>query len=229
LLIGNLVSTGFSHIVGETTADLATPFDAPALRKKKLGDRIELQHSFPSPVSMEHLIRNLIRIKEKDLATLDKRTSERRSTLEHELATLDERAKQERRRLEQDIRVLHQAAQIEEQTLTDTKAPVKVYTKQEREELFDIRSEVMKRLLTQAHGNEIRSRELAIALDRPESTVKDYYSEQLELRPQDCFWEHGIDKAHFRWKRGAPPSKVPASVVPGASPMPDDYWLASKR
>lgn len=86
---------------------------------------------------MDHFNRKLIRIKEKDLATLDKRTSDRRSTLDRELATLDEQAQRERRKLEQDIRVLHQAAQIEEETLSNANAPVNVYTKQEREALFE--------------------------------------------------------------------------------------------
>lgn len=171
---------------------------------------------------MEHVNRKIIRIIEKELATLDKRTSERRSTLERELATLDERAQRERRKLEENIRILHQAAQIEEETLVDTKAPVKVYTKQEREELFEIRKQVMGRLLEEAHGREVHSRELAIALDRPESTVKDYYGEQLEIRPQDCFWEYGVDKAHFRWKGGVPPS---SGVPPSVASTPDNYWF----
>jgi len=166
---------------------------------------------------MEHANRKLIGLKEKELATLDQRTSERRSTLERELATLDEQARKEREKLERDIHVLHQAAQIEEETLSAAKAPVKVYTKQEREELFTIRSQVMRRLLDHAHGGEVHTRDLADALHRPESTVKDYYNEQLELRPSDCFWESGVDKAHFRWRDDHYRQNAhPARVVPQA-------------
>src|SRR4029077_988292 len=88
-LIGNLFSGRVIHIAGEATAGLATPFATEPLRQKKLGNRIELQETFPSPVSMEHFNRKLLQRKEKELATLDKRTSDRRSTLERELATLE--------------------------------------------------------------------------------------------------------------------------------------------
>lgn len=177
---------------------------------------------------MEHVNRKLIRLKENELATLAQRTSERRSTLERELATLDEHARQERTKLEQEISVLHQAAQIEEETLSASKAPVKVYTRQEREELFAIRSQVMRRLLESAHGREVHAKDLAEALHRPESTIKDYFNEQLEMRPMQCFWQNGIDKAHFRWKDGyssssGQPSRV-SHTVQSASEQP---WHAS--
>ena len=46
-----------------------------------------MQQSFPSPVSMEHVNRKLIRIIEKELAMLGKRSSEGRSTLERQPVT----------------------------------------------------------------------------------------------------------------------------------------------
>jgi hypothetical protein len=206
---------------------LATPFEAVTLQMKKLRDRIELQHSFPSPVFMEYLNRKLIALKEKELATLDQRASARRSTLERELATLDEQTQREREKLERQIGLLQEAAQIEEETLRSSKAPVKVYTKQEREELFTIRSNVMRRLLDDAHGREIHSKQLADVLNRPESTIKDYYNEQLELRPSDCFWQTGVDKAHFRWKDGFAPQNEPPSYAPHVAQQSPTGWHAT--
>ena len=152
--------------------------------------------TLPIPVSMDHVNRKLIRLKEK------------------ELATLDEHAQQEREKLTREIGILRQAVHIEEETLITSKALPKGYSKQEREDLFDIRCRVMKRLLTDAQGREVHAKNLAEALNRPKSTIKDYYNEQLELRPADCFWQAGVDKAHFRWKDGYHASKYHASRVP---------------
>ena len=55
---------------------------------------------------MENITRTVIRIKEKELATLDQRTRDRRSTLERQLATLDEQAKHEREKLEEELSFL---------------------------------------------------------------------------------------------------------------------------
>lgn len=185
---------------------------------------------------MEHFNRKLLQLKEKELATLDKRTSDRRSTLERELATverqlgsIDEQAERERVKLERDIRVLQQAAHIEEETLNTSKPPPKGYSKQEREELFEIRSQVMRRLLTEAKGGEVPTKALALALNRPESTIRDYYNEQLEVRPADCFWQTGIDKAHFRWRDGDHPSNTHSSRAPQAvrPAAPPERWQAT--
>lgn len=175
---------------------------------------------------MEHAIPKLIRIIEKELATLDKRTSDRRSTLERELATLDEQAQRERRKLEQNLRLLHQTSQIEEDILSNSHVPMRGgYTKLQREEVFTARCQVMRRLLDSAHGKEVHARDLALALNRPESTVKDYYGEQLELRPSDCFWEFGIDKAHFRWKQDDHAhAGVLAPTRHGTEPLSAERW-----
>lgn len=164
---------------------------------------------------MQYVNRKLIRIKERELATLDERTCNWRSMLEREPPSLDEQSQQEREQLEQDIRALQRAAEIEERTLTTLKAHPKGHTKREREDLFEIRKQVMRRLLDEAHRGEVHVRDLAEALNRAVSTVKDYYSEQLEIRPSDCFWEHGVDKAHFRWKGGAPPPSGSSRVTGG--------------
>jgi hypothetical protein len=174
---------------------------------------------------MEQVNRKLIALKEKELATLEQRTSARRSTLEHELATLDEQAQREREKLERQVRLLQEAAQIEEETLHTSPAPAKGYTRQEREELFAIRSQVMRRLLEEARDGQVHAKALAEVLQRPESTVKDYYIEQLDLRPADCFWQTGVDKAHFRWRdNSAPRGEQPTPAAQALHPARTERW-----
>lgn len=205
----------------QATARLATPIPSEALQRTKLGNRIELVTSYPFPAfAMRDAIPDLLRSKEDALATLDKRTSERRSTLERELATLDEWAEQERERLREDLQSLQRAAQIEEETFLSSRAPTKGYTKKEREELFAVRTNVLRQMLEISPNAEVDSKHLAEALGRPVTTVKDYFNEQLELRPGQCFWQNGTDKAHFRWKDGYRPQHGPASPPPDAGVAP---------
>ena len=193
----------------------------------KKRDRIGLfnPQSIPS-IFMDDSIATALKIKQKELANLDERVNGERSRLEHELATLDERAKQQRATLEEEVAILSKAANITAAIVNTSQSHTRrANRKHEREELFAHRSELMRRFLQRANGKEVHVRELARELKRPISTVKDYFNDQPNVRPTECFWTNGIDNSHFRWKDSPAPvitSDTPTAAV-AAQPLQQDY------
>lgn len=209
---------------------MATPFHVEPLSGSKKGDRIGLFRSKPiPPVFMDNSISAALKIKQKELATLDERVKSERSRLERELATIDERASKQRAALEKQIALLSEAASITPTTTGESRTQRRlVNSKHEREELFQHRAAVMRRFLQEANGREVHIRELARELDRPISTLKDYYNEQPNVRPTECFWTNGIDGSHFRWK-DAPTPVITADTPQSASSIESPPQLHPTR
>ena len=173
---------------------------------------------------MEDRIRRTLQIKENELASLTERTQRKRSTLERELAMLDQQAEVERVELEREIAGLKFTANVVEKTLGMTQKR-RVNRSDERKALFQQRSQVMRKLLEEANGKEIHAKQLSQALGRPISTVKDYYNEQPNLRPEACFWENGIDQSHYKWAEKHAPHSVKQKITEEIESS--DYWFAT--